>query len=204
MKILSPIIVGALALAASVAFADSDTNKVKVSVGYANNWDGYNQNHHFVPYPWDGGVDIFQGAPVNLSNGGSVDCLGNCYDTGVILLSNPSGSPLTVNNVNVDIGLTNFKPAGWTFPIIIPAYGTMILAQTSAWDFESSNVNTGCTPDGKIPVVHVSVGSSPVRNFIDKTQVLNTGGYDKSGSGCGGYAEGHPFVALKTKDGSDD
>lgn len=103
-----------------------------------------------------------------------------------------------------DIGLTNFKPAGWTFPIIIPAYGTMILAQTSAWDFESSNVNTGCTPDGKIPVVHVSVGSSPVRNFIDKTQVLNTGGYDKSGSGCGGYAEGHPFVALKTKDGSDD
>jgi hypothetical protein len=216
MKILSPIIVGVLALAASPAFAtpSTDPHKVQVSVGYANTWDGYNQSNPFVPYPWNGGVDIFRGAP-NTTAGGSCQSIpSGCYDAGAILLSNPSGNALHVVSVAVDIGGPFTTPGGWPFPagIDIPPYGTMILTQTNGWDFETSNVNGSCTPNGVIPVVHVTVGNStPVTlDFIDKTQVLNTGGYDKSGGAClhpdysnNNYAEGHPFVALKTKDGSD-
>jgi hypothetical protein len=177
-KLFTAIAIGSIALASSPVFAD-DGKAVQVSVGYANNWDGTQNVHPFLPDPWIGGVDIFAADPV--TSGGAPQCGSNCYDSGAILLYNPSKYPLTIDAVTVDVvGGYTFNIWTTKLPNTIPPHGTMILAQTGGSDnFESSNVNQNCVPNGFIPVIHVTMGTK-TKNFKDKNQVLNAGGFDKS------------------------
>ncbi len=154
----------------------SNPNAVKVSVGYALT--------PFTPSPWLGspGV-IFIGTSTN-------------WDAGAIKLDNPSNQPLTVDSVTVDIGPTlGINPWSPVTPICIPARGTAILTQTAFFNFDTSDIPTiSCTPDGFIPVVHVTVGANNnIKSFKDTGQVLNTGGVDAAT--CGG-TEGHAFVEI--------
>ena len=188
-------IIGALGLlvGSGVAVAE-DTHAVKVFVGYADT--DFPQDHalpRFVPSPWEGSPDvIFIGA---------VETTTQAWDAGAIRLDNPSEETLTVDNVTVDIG-----PAGginpWTasFPFKIPGKGTAILTQTGgAFNFDTSDIPTiTCTPDGFIPLIHVTVGSpnQGTKNFVDEDQVLNTGGVDRAHCGPPFLNEGQPWSEV--------
>jgi hypothetical protein len=188
-------IIGALGLlvGSGVAVAE-DTHAVKVFVGYADT--DLPQEHQappFVPSPWKGSPDvIFIGA---------VETTTQAWDAGAIRLDNPSEEPLTVDNVTVDIGpAMGINPWTASFPLVIPGKGTAILTQTGgAFNFDTSDIPTiTCTPDGFIPLIHVTVGSTNqgTKNFVDEDQVLNTGGVDRAHCGPPFLNEGQPWSEV--------
>lgn len=198
-KLIGVIGVLGLLVGSGVAVAE-DTHAVKVFVGYA---DTDRPNGHqppfFVPSPWEGGPGvIFIGA---------LETTTQSWDAGAIRLDNPSRKTLTVDNVTVDIGtVMGINPWTASFPLMIPGKGTAILTQTSgAFNFDTSAFNFGtpegtpttCTPNGLIPLIHVTVGSTNqgTKNFIDEDQVLNTGGIDHTA--CPPFKnEGQPWSEV--------
>jgi len=193
-------------LGSSVAFAggdEEDQNKkcpnFKVSVAYADNDLLQHPGPAFLPSPWNGDPNVtFIGTPG--PNGE--------FDAGAIKIDNLSTTDsLTVDGVTVDIGpalgINVWTPAqtapGPSLPQIIPPGGTLILTETgNQFDFDTSEIPTSqCTPDGFIPVVHVTVGTSlqQTNNYLDSTQVLNTGGTDVADCPPGSN-EGHQWTVV--------
>jgi hypothetical protein len=157
---------------------------VGVFVGYADNL----RASPFFPTPWQGDPNVnFQGA-------------GPTFDAGAIRIDNGTTSPVTVDSVTVDIGVTHL--AIWPANMVIPATsginnGHLILTQTTAFNFDTSDVGllaNACSPDGLIPVVHVTIGGVTT-DFSDTTQILNTKGVDKAA--CpNGSNESIPWGAI--------
>jgi hypothetical protein len=111
-------------------------------------------------------------------------------------------------------------PCKSVFPFTIPGKGTAILTQTfvpgqpsppllqpspplpgvGAFNFDTSDIPTpgNCVADGLTPLVHVTVGSSNqnTKDFVDDTQVLNTGGVDLGGCVQSPANEGHDWVEV--------
>jgi hypothetical protein len=176
----------ALVLApAPPAAGASNVHSMKVYVGYADGIRGDST----VPSPWDGdpGV-IFVGGGTN-------------FDAGAIRIVNPSAQPLTVGDVWVQIGAFQYDLWG-PYPIVVPGKGSAILTQTTQYDFDTSEpggVDT-CEPTGVVPVIHITVGSrhAKTRTFLDKGQVLNTGGIDPAS--CTGANEGIPWTRVHGHD----
>lgn len=194
----------AFGLLAGPSLAAGDPHAVKVSVAYADN---DHDSCTTIPSPWAGspGV-IFIGT-------------GSPWDSAAIKLDNPSDQALTVDSVTVDIDGALGIPTPAFSPFVIPPKGTAILTQTTHFNFDTSD---GCSPAGgpsvvcfstsgsytpgsctspstAIPVVHVTVGASPVtKDFIDEDQVLNDHGVD--GNGCPalfpGGCEGLPWEEV--------
>lgn len=140
--------------------ASSGFPPVSVFVGYADNL----RPNPFFPSPWAGSTNTnFVGT-------------GPTYDAGAIRIDNPASADVPVGDVSVDIGSSHFDL--WGSPTI-PANGTLILTQTSGnQNFDTSDYPViTCTPDGIIPVVHVTINGITT-SYSDTRQVLNTGGFD--------------------------
>lgn len=162
-----------LSLAFGVGTVSSTTTPADVFVGYADSLRPPSSLFSF-PNPWVGAAGvIFQG------------CTNCTYDDGAIRIDNATNGPLTVNNVAVAIGPTNYTAAsvGWTFPVTIPVGDTLIL---TGGNFDTSDQNGvyNCTPDGYLPKVIVTLGTITT-TYTDTGQVLNTKGFDLAGCPSG-------------------
>jgi len=210
-----------LVVGGGVALAQNDKG-VKVFVGYADTFvnppisasQGAHPGPGFTPTPWLGSPGVIFIGVAESTTG--------TFDAGAIRLDNDSEEPLQVDNVTVDIGtLTGIDPWSKTnpssFPLTIPGKGTAILTQTlatgglipsppfptGAFDFDTSDMPTeanagNCVPDGLTPLVHVTVGSDvqTTKDFVDDTQVLNTGGVDLGGCVQSPANEGHEWLEV--------
>ena len=167
------------------AIAASNVHAMKVFVGYADGFHG----DPSLPSPWDGdnGVRFIGG--------------GTQFDAGAIRIVNPSRRPLTIDDVSVDIGSATYDLWGLYYPIIVDGKSSVILTQTVAFDFDTSEPGVAtCDPTGDIPLVHIVVGSRnpKTRTFTDAGQVLNTGGIDPGS--CTATNEGHDWVRVHGHD----
>ena len=162
-----------------------DPHAMKVYVGYVDDLHG---GTTFIPSPWDGDAKVvFQGS-------------GSPFDAGAIRIDNPSNQTLTVQDVVVDIGGVAY--ALWTFPASVPPKSTLILTQTTQFDFDTSEPGgvATCDPTGTIPTVSVTVGAKDqsTKVFADAGQVLNTGGVDPGA--CSDANEGHAWSRVHAVD----
>jgi len=190
----------------SVTVSSTSTSPTAVYVGYYD-------THHAVntqpkPDPW-------QGSP-NVVFIGTSDHNDNNWDSSCIRVDNLTSGTLSGVVVTADLGSSHFALWGTNS---IPAGYHLILAQTTYQNFDGSDTNPagcyGCNPNlcltersSDIPVVHVTVNST-TKDYLDKGQVMNTGGYD--GAGCpyvGGslpttrYDESHAWAQVFTASGA--
>ena len=190
----------------SVTVSSTSTSPTAVYVGYYD-------THHAVntqpkPDPW-------QGSP-NVVFIGTSDHNDNNWDSSCIRVDNLTSGTLSSVVVTADLGSSHFALWGTNS---IPAGYHLILAQTTYQNFDGSDTNPagcyGCNPNlcltersSDIPVVHVTVNST-TKDYLDKGQVMNTGGYD--GAGCpyvGGslpttrYDESHAWAQVFTASGA--
>ncbi len=146
-----------------------------VYVGYSDGLRGAG----FFPSPWSGDAGVtYEGSAAP-------------YDAGAILIANTSGAALTINSVGVTINGTamgsssSFNPS-WTFPVTLAAGNLLILTQTAAYNFDTSDIHY-ITPVG-VPVTDCSVTCPTVTvngtTFLDTTHVLDTLGYDFAYNGA--------------------
>src|SRR5438128_1402161 len=165
---LSLLLLASLLGAASIVAgppASAATN-VNVFVAYADNL----RASGFFPTPW-------KGAPNTLFIGN-----GPSFEAGAIRLDNPTGVPLAVDSVSVDLQRPGpvFKLWG---SFTIPAHGSAILTQTGQYNFDTSDspIQSCPTPasssDKRIPKVTVTITGVPT-SLLDTGHVLDTGGFD--------------------------
>lgn len=169
---------GALLALRNVEIASAANSNLTVYVGYADNL----RASGFFPSPWQGSANVnFNGA-------------GPSFDAGAVRIDNSSGSPATVDSVVVTIGSTTFNL--WGSSLSVPANGSLILTQTTQYNFDTSDVSPGaCTaPNGLIPQVTLTVTGVPT-TFQDTQQVLNTGGLDLAACPSG-TNESQPWSLL--------
>jgi PEP-CTERM motif len=149
------------------------------------------------PNPWSSGVSQFIGVGVD----------NVAFDAGALLLTNNSGSPVTVEGVTVTIGAFAFPSTLWG-SFTIPNGMSVILTQT-AFDpttltpnFDTSDktpvgVGPCCTNDNLIPRIFITIGG---QNTVlsDTNQILNTGGFDLGCriAGCVLVNESHPWSLV--------
>ena len=164
---LSLLFVSFLGAASIVAGppASAATN-VNVFVAYADNL----RPSGFFPTPW-------KGAPNTLFIGN-----GPSFDAGAIRLDNPTGVPLPVDNVSVDLQRPGPEFKLWG-SFTIPAHGSAILTQTGQYNFDTSDFPLASCPtpaassDKRIPKVTVTIAGAPT-SLLDTGHVLDTGGFD--------------------------
>lgn len=181
-----------LALVPTVASAGA----YDVYVGYSDGLRGAG----FFPNPWSGDPGVtFEGS-------------GPPYDAGAIMIRNTSGASLTVNGILVSINGTPVAPP-WTFPVTLASGGTLIVTQTTQYDFDTSDIHP-ITPNG-VPVTDclvtcptVTVDTGIAQLFKDSTHTLDTLGYDFAFNGsnesfnwrligsCAGPGCGGPIPAI--------
>src|ERR1700730_537689 len=158
-----------------------------VSVAYAENIGNVPAVPRWFPTPWNGAPNTaFLGSP----NPQTAEC-GSvptplCYDTGAIRLDNPTGSPITVTSVSVNV--RSGQSGGKLYNNIwggfsVPARQSVILAenppppakQSSFDNFDTSDTPHGsCTPATTPPTVALTVGGTTT-TLTDSGHVLDTG-----------------------------
>ncbi|MDQ6616290.1 MAG: hypothetical protein M3083_16505 [Actinomycetota bacterium] len=187
--ILATVVVAATSLVLGVAPASAAAAPLGVFTAYLNSGD----SPFVLPSPWQGspGVTFVGGGTPAMG-----PCPGNCYDSGAIRLDNPNATGVAVDSVTVDIGTKHFDlwPHG---TMTIPAGtakqpGQLILTQTASINFDGSDTAAGCSNNGVIPLVHVTVGGKTT-GFDDLSQSLNDNGTN-AGS-CGGN-EDRPWASA--------
>jgi RHS repeat-associated protein len=152
-----------LSLTLGVASFTKQTSPLSVYVGYA---DGLRPAGSIFPFPWEGSPNVT-----------FVGCPGCSYDSGALRFDNSSNAPIVLDSVTVDIGGNHFDL--WPHGLTVPAGQILILAQTSQYDFDTSDYSgAGCGQNnGVIPQVTVTIGGVTT-TYADKSQILNTFGYD--------------------------
>ncbi len=141
---------------------------VSVFVGYA---DTSSPSPNF-PTPWNNSPDtVFIGG-------------GDPTNAGALRIDNPSGAPLTIDSVVVDLQRSNAQFNLWG-SFTIPAGGSAILTQTQTGNFDTSAfpiVACGGTlqsGETRIPQITVTIAGQ-AQVFADTAHVLDTGGFDLS------------------------
>jgi hypothetical protein len=163
-----------------------------VSVAYADNW---NTAPGFFPTPWSGSPNTSFVGHAELTTPGGACTHDDCYDAGALRIDNTSTISENVT-VTVDIGGSHY--ALWGANTVAPGK-TLVLTQTSSdgsYNFDTSDANDGCTPNGVVPVVHVTINGTTT-TLHDAGQILNTGGIDRSDCPAG-TNEGHAWTALSS------
>ena len=165
--------------AAIVAFltmvGSASAGSYEVQVGYADDLRAAT----FFPSPWDGGAGVtFLGAP----DGG--------YDSGAIRVINTSGASISLQDVkvyNFGDGITSYQIWGTSLPVSIAPGDSVILAQNSGENFDSSDNSNGGTPGSPstaIPKVDITVDGTTT-TYSDSGHVLDTQGFDVAVFGNG-------------------
>lgn len=169
MKIRLIASLAILSFVALPAFADS----YSVNVGYADGLRGAG----FFPSPWFGDPNVvFVGTPPS----------SGAPDAGAIMITNTSGSSITVNDISVNIGGNIFDLWGSN---TLLAGQSLIVTQTSFYNFDSSDFSgSSCgVNNGVLPTVTATV-DGVATTFTDSGQVLNTSGYDFACQGNESFA----------------
>ncbi|HEX3527742.1 MAG TPA: carboxypeptidase regulatory-like domain-containing protein [Thermoanaerobaculia bacterium] len=139
---------------------------LSVFVGYADNLRASSA----FPVPWQGSPNV-----VFLGNG-------PVFDAGAVRLDNATDAPIAVDGVSVDIGRPGPVYNLWG-SFTVPAHGSVILTQTAAFNFDTSDFPiVGCNQtlapnDPRVPQVKVTVGGVGT-TYFDTGHILDTGGYD--------------------------
>jgi RHS repeat-associated protein len=144
-------------------------SQLEVSVGFADNSSA---SANF-PEPWNEANPL-----VNFVGGGTV------FRAGAIRLDNPGSSPVTADNVKVDLGRPGPVFQLWQ-NVVVPAGGSTILTQT-----QNGNFNTSASPivgcglslapnETRIPKITITVAGTST-DYADTAHVLDTGGFDSS------------------------
>lgn len=144
------------------------TSPVSVFVAYA---DTSTPSLSF-PTPWNNSPNtIFIGS-------------GDPTNAGALRIDNPSGAPLTIDSVAVDLQRSNAQFNLWG-SFSIPAGGSAILTQTQTGNFDTSAfpiVTCGGTlqsGETRIPQITITIAGQ-AQVFADTAHVLDTGGFDLS------------------------
>ena len=156
-----------------------------VYVGYSDGLRGTG----FFPSPWLGDPGVtFLGAD-------------NPIDAGAIMIVNTSGANLTIDSVGVTINFSGSVTPPWVFPETLAPGGKLIMTQTFAYNFDTSDLSfipgatygnpaLGCTGSGATPsqaaaCPHVTIGwgGSNSQVFDDSTHTLDTEGFDYAANG---------------------
>jgi len=139
---------------------------LSVFVGYA---DDLRPSSTF-PTPWAGSPNV-----VYLGSTSPIDA-------GAVRLDNNTDAPMNVDGVTVDLGRPGPSFNLWG-AFIVPAHGTVILTQTTQFNFDTSDYPiTACdqpplTNDPRVPRVIVNMGGTPT-TYYDTGHILDTGGFD--------------------------
>jgi hypothetical protein len=171
LRVLAGLAFAAAATAVSLPANAADYN---VFVGYSDGLRGPG----FFPNPWNGDPGItFLGSAAP-------------YDAGAIMIQNISGGSLTINSVGVTInGSGNVAPP-WTLPVTLGAGDSLILTQTTQYNFDTSDINpispngvpvTTCTVTCPAVTIDASLGGT--QTFLDSTHTLDTEGFDYAANG---------------------
>jgi RHS repeat-associated protein len=137
-----------------------------VYVGYA---DDLRPSANF-PVPW-------AGTPNVLYIGSS-----SPIDAGAIRLDNNTDSALPVDSVTVDLGRPGPAFNLWG-SFTVPAHGSVILTQTSQFNFDTSDYPIGqcgqplVAGDPRVPIVAVK-SNGITTTYFDTAHILDTGGFD--------------------------
>jgi len=139
---------------------------LSVFVGYADNLRASSA----FPVPWQGSTNVvFLGQ-------------GPIFDAGAVRLDNATDEPIAVDGVSVDVGRPGPVYNLWG-SFTVPAHGSVILTQTAAFNFDTSDFPiVGCNQtvsptDPRVPRVTVTVGGVGT-TYFDTGHILDTGGYD--------------------------
>src|SRR5262249_30259675 len=95
---------------------------------------------------------------------------------------NPTGVPLPVDSVSVDLQRPGPVYKLWN-SFSIPAHGSAILTQTGQYNFDTSDSPITACPtqaspsDKRIPKVTITIAGVPTA-LLDAGKVLDTGGFD--------------------------
>ncbi|MBI3651403.1 MAG: hypothetical protein HY231_10325, partial [Acidobacteria bacterium] len=149
----------------------SAINGLSLSVGYA---DDLQASANF-PVPW-------QGSPNVIFKGGGIS-----FDSGALRLDNNNDSAITIDSVTVNLQRPGPQFNLWG-SFTVPAHRTVILTQTDAYNFDTSNyplVGCGGTPatgDARMPKISITTGGV-TSDYLDTAHVLDTGGFNL---GCQG------------------
>jgi hypothetical protein len=147
------------------ATAPASAGLYSVSVGYADNL----RADPFFPNPWQGSPNtIFVGAaPAG-------------FDAGAIMITNTSALPIVINDVTVN----NFRD-GSSYDLwgsnVIGVGQSLILTQTTSYNFDTSDNSAGGTPGSpslNVPQVIITADGGTPQAFGDTGHVLDTGGFD--------------------------
>ncbi len=173
-----------LALLAPVA---ATAGTYAVSVGYADGLRGTG----FFPSPWSGDSGVtFLGTTAPGA------------DAGAIMITNTSGSAISVESVDVAINGTGVGGL-WaaSFPLSLAVGGILILTETAHYNFDTSDVHfivgggDPCDGIGADPAVcattfpTVTIGVDGVTTVFDDTgHVLDTEGFDFAAVGNESFA----------------
>jgi hypothetical protein len=171
-----------------------------VYVGYADGLRGTG----FFPSPWSGDAGVtFLGVT------------GSGADAGAILISNTSGSSLTIDSVGVTINYTGNIAPSWALPVTLAAGDSLVLTETYHYNFDTSDMSYITSPGSPVtncsvtcPTVTIGWGGSNSQTFLDSSHTLDTLGFDYasvgnesfnwrligscSGPGCGGVVGAVP------------
>jgi RHS repeat-associated protein len=157
---------------------------ISVSVGYADNL----RSPATFPSPWQGDSGVkFVG-----------DAAGSTFDSGAVMVSNSSSSPVTLGSVTVQLEGQTWNL--WGSNLTVPANGELILAQVGGINaFDTSDANDeSCVPSTARGFVHLTYSGQDF-DFEDPGQVLNTNGID--GATCNPDDEGHAWVTAEQRFG---
>jgi RHS repeat-associated protein/uncharacterized repeat protein (TIGR01451 family) len=164
-----------LSLVMQTASFNADDSPLSVYAGYAD-IVGSGGNSTF-PYPW-------QGSP-------GVTYIGNnvTADGAAIRFDNTSDTPITLDKITVDVGTYHvgdiWHPYAPNGEVVVPAHGTLILAQTYGENFDISDVV--CGPGGPLPQIHVTIaGETTTYTDADRAMTVN---------GCF-WNESHPWDRI--------
>ncbi len=154
-----------LSLQMEVQSVTPDASPLSVFVGYA---DGLRPAGNIFPFPWEGSPGV-----------NFIGQLGPGYDSGALRFDNSGETPISLEDVSVDIGSAHTDL--WGNHIEVAPHGITILTQTEGNNFDTSDEPTivPCneTPDGLVPQIHVT-SAGKTTTYQDTGQVLNTGGID--------------------------
>ena len=160
----------------------------QVFVGYVDNASGL--------VPWSGTPSttfVGTGPLCCLTHGPDSGHAG--WDAGVIRVTNPGTTAVTVNAVTISVGAFYFDIWGRNYTVAPGA--TLIVVQNSGFNFDTSDLLGDVCGDPATTrgVVNVTVDGIQ-HSYVDTDQVLSTGGVDRGACTTGSVVEGHDWDRL--------
>ena len=150
-------LLAAVALAAVIALPASAASVVNVYVGYLNNIGG-SPNPADIPTPFDPSLTT-----TLISSGDST----TSHDTGVIRFENMSSVSVTIGPfVAAFVGNTLYQPWGLLAPLILAPGQNLVLAETTNFNFDSSDPVLAANPMVFGAVNNMAFGFTDVRRVL--------------------------------------